>query len=339
MITPEGGTPPAAHEAAATDEYGVLVDSGPFSGLKSAEAMDRMSALAEARGFGRKSVTYRLRDWGISRQRYWGTPIPVIFCERCGIVGVPYEDLPVELPRDVEFTGEEGSPLEKVPSFVETACPKCGGPARRETDTMDTFFDSSWYFFRYASPHKDDGPFDPAAAAHWLPVDLYIGGVEHAILHLIYARFFTRVLRDLGDSPVSEPFPHYLAQGMVTKDGSAMSKSKGNVVDPDDMLAGYGADALRLFILFASPPEKEFAWNEDGIEGCSKFLNRVWTLVHENLDLLRSDRVLGSRADGRDGRRRAGAAEENPPDDPQGHRRYREAFPSQHRRQRHDGAL
>ena len=294
VIAPEGGTPPAAPEAAATDEYGVLVDSGPFSGLKSAEAMDRMSALAEARGFGRKSITYRLRDWGISRQRYWGTPIPVIFCDRCGIVGVPYEDLPVELPRDVEFTGEEGSPLEKVPSFVETACPKCGGPARRETDTMDTFFDSSWYFFRYASPHKDDGPFDPAAAAHWLPVDLYIGGVEHAILHLIYARFFTRVLRDLGDSPVSEPFPHYLAQGMVTKDGSAMSKSKGNVVDPDDMLAGYGADALRLFILFASPPEREFAWNEDGIEGCSKFLNRVWTLVHENLDLFEASGSSGA---------------------------------------------
>ena len=294
VIAPEGGTPPAASEAAATDEYGVLVDSGPFSGLKSAEAMDRMSALAEARGFGRKSVTYRLRDWGISRQRYWGTPIPVIFCDRCGIVGVPYEDLPVELPRDVEFTGEEGSPLEKVPSFVETTCPKCGGPARRETDTMDTFFDSSWYFLRYASPHKDDGPFDPAAAAYWLPVDLYIGGVEHAILHLIYARFFTRVLRDLGDSPVSEPFPHYLAQGMVTKDGSAMSKSKGNVVDPDDMLAGYGADALRLFILFASPPEREFAWNEDGIEGCSKFLNRVWTLVHENLDLFETSGASGA---------------------------------------------
>ncbi len=247
-----------------------------------------MSDLAEQRGFGRKSITYRLRDWGISRQRYWGTPIPVIFCDRCGIVGVPYEDLPVELPHDVAFTGEEGSPLEKVPSFVETTCPKCGGPARRETDTMDTFFDSSWYFFRYTSPHKDDGPFDPAAASYWLPVDLYIGGVEHAILHLIYARFFTRVLRDLGYSSVSEPFPHYLAQGMVTKDGSAMSKSKGNVVDPDDMLKEYGADALRLFILFASPPEKEFAWNEDGIEGCSRFLNRIWALVQENLDLFQA---------------------------------------------------
>jgi leucyl-tRNA synthetase len=285
VILPEGVSGAAQPQAAATAEYGVLVDSGPFSGLKSAEAMDKMSALAEARGFGRKSITYRLRDWGVSRQRYWGTPIPVIFCDRCGIVGVPYEDLPVELPHDVVFTGEEGSPLEKVPEFVNTTCPKCGGPARRETDTMDTFFDSSWYFFRYTSPHKNDGPFDPAAAAYWLPVDLYIGGVEHAILHLIYARFFTRVLRDLGYSSVSEPFPHYLAQGMVTKDGAAMSKSKGNVVDPDEMLEEYGADALRLFILFASPPEKEFAWNEDGIDGCSRFLNRVWILVHENLDI------------------------------------------------------
>lgn len=285
VIVEKGASAAKESQEAATAEYGVLVESGPFSGLTSAEAMDKMTVLAEARGFGRKSITYRLRDWGISRQRYWGTPIPVIFCDRCGIVGVPYEDLPVELPHDVAFTGEEGSPLEKVSAFVNTVCPKCGGSARRETDTMDTFFDSSWYFFRYTSPQKDDGPFDPAAAAYWLPVDLYIGGVEHAILHLIYARFFTRVLRDLGYSSVSEPFPHYLAQGMVTKDGAAMSKSKGNVVDPDEMLQEYGADALRLFILFASPPEKEFAWNEDGIEGCSRFLNRVWALVSENLDV------------------------------------------------------
>ena len=294
VIVPDGGAGAAEPQAAATAEYGALVDSGPFSGLKSAEAMDKMSALAEARGFGRKSITYRLRDWGISRQRYWGTPIPVIFCDRCGIVGVPYEDLPVELPHDVAFTGEEGSPLEKVSDFVNTTCPKCGGPARRETDTMDTFFDSSWYFFRYTSPHENDGPFNPAAAAYWLPVDLYIGGVEHAILHLIYARFFTRVLRDLGYSSVSEPFPHYLAQGMVTKDGAAMSKSKGNVVDPDDMLEEYGADALRLFILFASPPEKEFAWNEDGIDGCSRFLNRVWILVNENLDIFEASGPPGA---------------------------------------------
>jgi leucyl-tRNA synthetase len=200
-------------------------------------------------------------------------------------VGVPYENLPVELPHDVKFTGAEGSPLDKAPEFVNTACPKCGGKARRETDTMDTFFDSSWYFFRYTSPHQQAAPFDTAVASYWLPVDLYIGGVEHAILHLIYARFFTKVLRDLGCASIDEPFPHYLAQGMVTKDGAAMSKSRGNVVDPDEMIQGYGADALRLFILFASPPEKEFAWAEDGIEGCFRFLNRVWTIIEENRDL------------------------------------------------------
>jgi len=285
VIAPVGGPLPAESMGQATADYGVLVNSGEFSGLSSEEAMDKMSAFAEARGFGRKSLTYRLRDWGISRQRYWGTPIPIIFCDQCGAVGVPYEDLPVKLPYDVRFTGEEGSPLERAPEFVKTACPKCGGPARRETDTMDTFFDSSWYFFRYTSPRDKNAPFDPAVASYWLPVDLYIGGVEHAILHLIYARFFTKVLRDLGTTSISEPFPHYLAQGMVTKDGSAMSKSKGNVVDPDEMIREYGADALRLFILFASPPEKEFAWAEDGIEGCFRFLNRVWLLVEENADL------------------------------------------------------
>ena len=285
VIAPAGGSLPGESQEQATAEYGVLVNSGEFSGLSSEEAMEKMSAFAEARRFGRKSLTYRLRDWGISRQRYWGTPIPIIYCDKCGAVGVHYEDLPVELPYDVRFTGEEGSPLERAPDFVKAACPKCGGPARRETDTMDTFFDSSWYFFRYTSPHDKNAPFDPAVASYWLPVDLYIGGVEHAILHLIYARFFTKVLRDLGTTPISEPFPHYLAQGMVTKDGAAMSKSKGNVVDPDEMIREYGADALRLFILFASPPEKEFAWVEDGIEGCFRFLNRVWALVEENADL------------------------------------------------------
>jgi leucyl-tRNA synthetase len=285
VIAPADASVPAGPEERATEEYGVLVNSGQFSGLDSEDAMERMSSYAQARGFGRKSLTYRLRDWGISRQRYWGTPIPIIYCDKCGAVGVPYEDLPVELPYDVQFTGEEGSPLEKAPGFVKTTCPKCGGPARRETDTMDTFFDSSWYFFRYTSPHQKDAPFDPVKAAYWLPVDLYIGGVEHAILHLIYARFFTKVLRDLGSTSISEPFPHYLAQGMVTKDGAAMSKSRGNVVDPDEIVREYGADALRLFILFASPPEKEFAWAEDGIEGCFRFLNRVWSLIEENRDL------------------------------------------------------
>jgi leucyl-tRNA synthetase len=285
VIAPADNPLPADCQEQATEDYGVLDNSGEFSGLGSEEAMERMSALAQARGFGRKSLTYRLRDWGISRQRYWGTPIPIIYCGKCGAVGVPYEDLPVELPHDVQFTGEEGSPLERAPGFMKTACPKCGGPARRETDTMDTFFDSSWYFFRYTSPHETSAPFDPAVASYWLPVDLYIGGVEHAILHLIYARFFTKVLRDLGSTSIAEPFPHYLAQGMVTKDGAAMSKSRGNVVDPDEMIGEYGADALRLFILFASPPEKEFAWAEDGIEGCFRFLNRVWSIVEENSDL------------------------------------------------------
>jgi leucyl-tRNA synthetase len=271
------------------EDYGVVVNSGSFSGLPSNKAMEEMGRYAEEKGFGRRSTIFRLRDWGISRQRYWGTPIPVIYCEKCGIVGVPDADLPVEIPFGVEITGEEGSPLDRLESFVRTTCPGCGGPARRETDTMDTFVDSSWYFFRYCSPRDETGPFSSEAAEYWLPVDLYIGGVEHAILHLIYSRFFTKVLRDLGLTRIDEPFPHYLAQGMVTKDGSAMSKSKGNIVDPDDILKDYGADALRLFILFASPPDKEFAWAEEGLEGCFRFLTRVWTIVHENLDLFSTE--------------------------------------------------
>jgi leucyl-tRNA synthetase len=288
------------HDAApaeAFEDYGVLVNSGPFSGLRSEEAMDKMGAFAEEKGFGRRTTVYRLRDWGISRQRYWGTPIPVIYCQTCGTVGVPYEDLPVEIPYDVQITGAEGSPLERLASFVRTKCPKCGGPARRETDTMDTFVDSSWYFFRYCSPGEKTLPFTPDAVKFWLPVDLYIGGVEHAILHLIYSRFFTKVLRDFGLTDIGEPFPHYLAQGMVTKDGSAMSKSKGNIVDPDDILKEYGVDVLRVFILFASPPDKEFAWAEDGLEGCFRFLTRIWSLIHENLDLFTAGAgPAGSRA-------------------------------------------
>jgi len=281
VIEPEHPLPEGGGEAGPFEENGLVRNSGPWSGLRSEEAMDKMAAFAKAKGFGEASTTFRLRDWGISRQRYWGTPIPVIYCDRCGIQGVPYEDLPVRIPYDAEFTGEAGSPLEKIPSFVGAVCPKCGGKARRETDTMDTFVDSSWYFFRYVSPRDEGLPFVRAAADYWMPVDLYIGGVEHAILHLIYARFFTKVLRDLGLTSLDEPFPHYLAQGMVTKDGSAMSKSRGNVVDPDEMIKAYGADALRLFILFAAPPEKEFAWNEDGIEGGFRFICRVWQTVEE----------------------------------------------------------
>ncbi|HOW86140.1 MAG TPA: leucine--tRNA ligase [Candidatus Aminicenantes bacterium] len=274
-----------AEPAEPFEEPGVLVNSGPFSGLPNDKAMEEMGKHAEDKGFGRRSTIFRLRDWGISRQRYWGTPIPVIYCDRCGVVGVPDKDLPVELPFDVEFTGEEGSPLERLEGFVHATCPKCGGPARRETDTMDTFVDSSWYFFRYCSPRETSLPFRPEDAKKWLPVDLYIGGVEHAILHLIYSRFFTKVLRDLGMTDIAEPFPHYLAQGMVTKDGSAMSKSKGNIVDPDEIFERYGADAMRVFILFASPPDKEFAWAEEGLDGCYRFLVRVWTIVAESLDL------------------------------------------------------
>lgn len=289
VILPEPGTE-ASRKGDGGEErsfagYGILTDSGPYSGLKSGEAMEKMGEYARERGLGQLSTTFRLRDWGVSRQRYWGTPIPIVYCPACGIVGVPYEDLPVEIPHDVQISGEEGSPLERTASFVNTTCPKCGGKARRETDTMDTFVDSSWYFLRFASPREEKLPFSPESAKFWMPVDLYIGGVEHAILHLIYSRFFTKVLRDLGLTEIDEPFPHYLAQGMVTKDGSAMSKSKGNVVDPDEMIERYGADALRLFILFAAPPDKEFAWAEEGIEGCFRFLMRIWTLFHENLDL------------------------------------------------------
>jgi leucyl-tRNA synthetase len=284
VIVPEGEAVDRP-EGQAFEDYGRLVDSGPFTGQSSAQAMAAMNHYAEEKKFGGESITYRLRDWGISRQRYWGTPIPIIHCPSCGVVGVPYDQLPVEIPTDVPLTGTEGSPLEKVESFVRTLCPKCGGPARRETDTMDTFFDSSWYFFRYTSPREEKLPFARRPADYWLPVDLYIGGVEHAILHLIYARFFTKVIRDLGLTSIDEPFPHYLAQGMVTKDGAAMSKSRGNVVDPDEIIGRYGADSLRLFILFASPPDKEFAWNEDGIAGCSRFLHRLWQLVYDSRDV------------------------------------------------------
>ncbi len=286
VIVPEGESSPEELEESFED-YGLVVNSGPFSRKPSLEAIEEMCHHAQEKKFGRKSIIYRLRDWGISRQRYWGTPIPVIHCQNCGIVGVPYEDLPVLLPLDVELKGEEGSPLEKVESFVKTKCPRCKGEARRETDTMDTFFDSSWYFFRYTSPQEEKLPFSPQAADYWLPVDLYIGGVEHAILHLIYARFFCKYFRDFGLTVINEPFPRLLAQGMVVKDGAKMSKSKGNVVDPDDIVEKYGADSLRLFILFASPPEKEFIWNDEGIDGCYRFLNRLWATLQENLDLFK----------------------------------------------------
>jgi leucyl-tRNA synthetase len=279
VVTADGQSVPSEGLTEAVDAYGTLVDSGDYSGLPSAEAQRRMIAEAQRRGVGEGTVQYRLKDWGISRQRYWGTPIPMIHCEKDGIVPVPDDQLPVELPMVAEFTGRGDSPLGQVPAFVNVSCPKCGGPARRETDTMDTFVDSSWYFYRFADPRNDRMPFDPAAVKYWLPVDFYSGGVEHAILHLIYSRFFARVFRDLGLVEHSEPFTQLLTQGMVLKDGAVMSKSKGNVVDPDAMIEKYGADALRLYVMFVAPPEREVEWNDSGLEGSFRFLARVWRLV------------------------------------------------------------
>ena len=270
------------------DGEGVLVASGDYTGLRSTDANRRMTADAELRGIGERSVQYRLKDWGISRQRYWGTPIPMIYCDECGLVPVPDEALPVQLPKVVEFTGRGDSPLAHVPEFVTTTCPTCGGPARRETDTMDTFVDSSWYFYRFADAANVTMPFDPAKAAYWGPVDFYSGGVEHAILHLIYSRFFSRVFRDLGLVTIDEPFTRLLTQGMVLRNGAVMSKSKGNVVDPDDMIGQFGADALRLYVMFVAPPEKEVEWSDTGLEGAFRFLTRIWRLVVHVLPAIRT---------------------------------------------------
>jgi leucyl-tRNA synthetase len=279
VIHPAGGSDVTGPEGGAFTDEGVLANSGSFSGLRSDEARTAMVAAAREGGFGDATVQFRLKDWGISRQRYWGTPIPMIYCERDGIVPVPDDQLPVALPRMAEFTGRGDSPLAQAPDFVNVTCPACGGPARRETDTMDTFVDSSWYFYRFADPRNATRPVDPAVVKHWLPVDFYVGGVEHAILHLIYSRFFARVFRELGLVDHDEPFTQLLTQGMVLKDGAVMSKSKGNVVDPDEMLQRYGADALRLYVLFVAPPEKEIEWTDAGIEGSARFLSRVWRVV------------------------------------------------------------
>ncbi|PZN12279.1 MAG: leucine--tRNA ligase [Bacillota bacterium] len=257
---------------------GRMINSGPYDGMDSREAYRKMAEDFERRGIGRRTVNYRLRDWLISRQRYWGAPIPIVYCDRCGIVPVPEDQLPVLLPDKVRFA-VGASPLATSESFVRTSCPRCGGPARRETDTMDTFVDSSWYYYRYTSPRDDKQPFDREKVFYWLPVDQYIGGVEHAVLHLLYSRFITKVLYDEGLVPSPEPFTRLLTQGMVIKDGAKMSKSKGNVVSPEDILEEYGADATRLFILFAAPPERDLEWSEHGIEGASRFVHRVWRLV------------------------------------------------------------
>ncbi len=258
------------------NEDDVLIASGRYSGMPAAEAIKAITAEAEERGIGEGTVQFRLKDWGISRQRYWGTPIPMIHCPVDGVVPVPDDQLPVTLPNITEFTGRGDSPLASVPEFINAKCPKCGGPARRETDTMDTFVDSSWYFYRFADAHNDQMPFDPKKVAYWCPVDFYSGGIEHAILHLIYSRFFARVFHDLGMTEHTEPFTHLLTQGMVLKDGAVMSKSKGNVVDPDSMIQKYGSDALRLYVMFVAPPEKEVEWSDSGLEGSFRFLARVW---------------------------------------------------------------
>ena len=260
-------------------EDGVLINSGEYDGLTCSQAQEQLQKVAARSAFGEGKIIFRLKDWGVSRQRYWGTPIPFINCERDGLVPVPDDQLPVLLPEKIEITQQGGSPLGRVPSFVNTTCPKCGGPARRETDTMDTFVDSSWYFYRYTDARDTKAPFDSATVQYWFPIDQYIGGVEHAILHLIYSRFWTKVMRDLGMVKNDEPARRLFTQGMVIKDGAKMSKSKGNVVSPDDMVARYGADATRMYALFAAPPDRDLDWQEDGVAGVSRFLSRVWRLV------------------------------------------------------------
>jgi leucyl-tRNA synthetase len=267
-------------------EYGISVNSGAYSGLRSEEAIERMAADAEKRGFGKKETIFRLRDWGISRQRYWGTPIPVIYCEKDGMVPVPDKDLPVVLPANPKLTGEGQSPLATDPEFVNVKCPKCGGPARRDADTMDTFVDSSWYFYRYCDAHNDQQPFDPAKAAYWFTIDQYIGGITHAILHLLYSRFWCKVMRDLGLVKHNEPIARLFTQGMVQKGGVAMSKSRGNVVGAEEMAQKYGADTGRIYTLFAAPPEKDLEWSEESIEGAWRFLNRVYRMVDRRANSL-----------------------------------------------------
>jgi leucyl-tRNA synthetase len=321
VIQPDGPALPDGDQLeAAYEGEGRMVNSGPFSGMPSREGILAVCDWLEERGIGKRAVNYRIRDWLISRQRYWGTPIPVLYCDACGVVPVPEAELPVILPEDVEITMTGGSPLARVERFVRATCPACRRPARRETDTMDTFVDSAWYFLRFTSPHEQTRPLDPAKVQAWMPVDQYIGGIEHAVLHLLYARFFTKVCRDLGLSPAGEPFKNLLTQGMVCKESyrcpnhgyrlpsevdktgrclecqepvevgrtEKMSKSKRNVIDPDDLLADYGADTIRLFSLFAAPPEKDLEWSDEGVQGSFRFLQRVWRLVEEHATLLGS---------------------------------------------------
>lgn len=281
VIQPEGEELDPATMTEAISAPGMMVNSGEFTGITNEEGKDKVAVWLQENNCGEKTINYRLRDWNISRQRYWGAPIPVVYCDACGIVPEKEENLPIELPLNVQTHEDGRSPLPDTPEFVNCTCPKCGLPARRETDTMDTFVESSWYFARYTDAQNHDAPFTPESLEYWAPVDQYIGGVEHAILHLLYARFFTKALRDCGYLTFDEPFANLLTQGMVLMDGSKMSKSKGNVVDPTDMIARYGADTVRLFCLFAAPPERDFEWSETGIDGSYRFVNRIWRLIEE----------------------------------------------------------
>ncbi len=328
VIQPEGEPFDTATMTEAWTGSGQMINSGPFDGLTNEAAKEKIADYLEEQSIGRKTVNFRLRDWGVSRQRYWGTPIPIVYCKQCGAVPVPEDQLPVVLPQDVSVSGEGGSPLARHEEFLYTDCPQCGGKARRETDTFDTFVESSWYFARYACPQFSEGPIDPSAVDYWLPIDQYIGGIEHAVMHLLYARFFTKVLRDLGLMSVDEPIRNLLTQGMVCMetrscpehgwlfpeediDGRCskcgqpvvlgrtekMSKSKKNVVDPDLLISRYGADTARLFSLFAAPPEKDLEWNEQGVEGCYRFLNRVWRAVYDSFDLVSGASLQGDSSD------------------------------------------
>lgn len=290
VVVPEGVELDGKTMEEASIIHGNLVNSGHFSSLPSLDAQKEIIDFAEAGGFGTAETTYRLRDWGISRQRYWGAPIPIIYCSTCGVQPVDQKDLPVVLPQDTDTSSNnECAPLHMRKSFIETTCPSCSGAAKRETDTMDTFVESSWYFARFTCPGFTEAPLDKKKTAYWLAVDQYIGGVEHAILHLLYSRFFTKVLRDLGYLEIAEPFTNLLTQGMVIKDGAKMSKSKGNVVDPHDLIGEYGADTVRLFSLFAAPPEKDLEWSSQGVEGASRFLNRVYRFIESHKKILRKD--------------------------------------------------
>src|SRR2546430_8776099 len=316
---------PAGFRGQAYTGDGTKINSGFLDGLSVAAAKRKAIEWLEANRLGEGKVNYRLRDWGISRQRYWGAPIPVLYCDRDGMVPEKEENLPVVLPENVQISGKGGSPLADVPSFVNARCPRCGGPAKRETDTMDTFVESSWYFLRYCSPRYEHGMVGPAAAEHWMPVDQYIGGLEHAVLHLLYARFYTKVLRDLGLVKVDEPFTALLSQGMVIKDGAKMSKSKGNVGSDDYIREKYRAGTGRLLELFAAPPQQDLEWNDHGVEGASRFLNRVWRFVVTHAEEIRTASQPGRTGGGAPPRPSPGGVPRplpgTTPEDPPGNQR------------------